>query len=311
MLKLKVAADFMRRSLVTLHPEADVCDAVTQLLKHNISGSPVVDAEGNFLGVFSEKCCIRAMAGAVEAAQGLSIHMPRVREFMVTELITLRPEVDVFDAIDHLLARRISGAPVVEDGGRFLGVFSEKTAMRALVAAIHDQLPGTRVDAYMNTDRNRLIDDDDLLVDIVHKFQQTPFRRLPVLYGEKLGGQVSRRDVLRAEHGLVQEIAMRARRAAGSEQLQRLIAPRQVGQEMDTEALVASPEKDLLSIAQFFLNTPYRRLPIVDDGKLVGQVSRRDLLEVAASLLRRTPPKHGAETLYLSPLSESPPPSLR
>jgi len=311
MLKVKVAADFMRRELVTLTPQTDVCEAVSKLLKYKISGAPVVDSEGNYLGVFSEKCSINVMTQTVEAAKELPIHMPHVREFMVTELVALRPGIDVFEAIDHILARRISGAPVIDDSRRFLGVFSEKTAMRALVAAIHDQLPGTRVDAYMNTDRSRLINDDDSLIDVAHKFQQTPYRRLPVLYGEKLGGQVSRRDVLWAEHRLSKEVISRAKHNDADEQLRALVRPREVDGELDAEARTITPETDVLSIAQLFLNTPYRRLPVLENGRLFGQVSRRDLLETAAEFLRPAPPKHGPETLYLSPLAEAPPPSLQ
>jgi CBS domain-containing protein len=311
MAEVKVAEDFMRRKLVTLTPETSICDGVSKLLKDNISGAPVVDEAGNFLGVFSEKCCMNALTEPVEAAADLPIHMPHVREFMTTELITLKPDVDVFDAIDDILQRRISGAPVVDSSNRFLGIFSEKTAMRVLVSAVHDQLPGTRLDAYMNVDRDRLIQDDDLLVDVAHKFQATPYRRLPVLYGEKLGGQVSRRDVLRAEHRLVKEVESRARRSDADENLRFLAEPRRVDQYMDTDALTTTPEKDMLSIAQMFLNSPYRRIPILDGGKLVGQVSRRDLLEAAAELLRPVPDRYRAEALYLSPLSETAPPSLR
>ncbi len=183
--------------------------------------------------------------------------------------------------------------------------------MRALIAAVYDQIPGTRIDAYMNVDRNRLIQDDDLLIVIAHKFQQTPYRRLPVLYGEKLGGQVSRRDVLRAELSLVKEVAARAQRPGASESLKQLATPRQVGQYMDCQAMTTSPESDMLSIAQMFLNSPYRRLPVLDGTKLVGQVSRRDLLEAAAAILRPHPTRFKAETLYLSPLAETAPPSLR
>ena len=53
-----------------------------------------------------------------------------------------------------------------------------------------------------------------------------------------------------------------------------------------------------------------RRLPVIERGRLIGQVSRRDLLEAAAALLRPPAEKHGADTLYLSPLSESIPPSI-
>lgn len=40
-----------------------------------------------------------------------------------------------------------------------------------------------------------------------------------------------------------------------------------------------SSESNILDIADTFLNTPYKRLLVLDeDGKLVGQISRRDIL---------------------------------
>ena len=36
---------------------------------------------------------------------------------------------------------------------------------------------------------------------------------------------------------------------------------------------------DLISVAEIFLKNPFRRLPVVDNGKLVGQITRRDLLK--------------------------------
>jgi len=35
---------------------------------------------------------------------------------------------------------------------------------------------------------------------------------------------------------------------------------------------------DILSVAQTFLQKPFRRLAVVDDGKLVGQITRRDIV---------------------------------
>lgn len=307
---VKVAEDFMRRKLITLSSDTNVIEGVARLLKNNISGAPVVDGDGNYLGVFSEKCCMNALTEPLEVIDQAGIRADKVRQFMTTDLTTLTPEMDVFDAIDHILGRRISGAPVVDTDGRYQGIFSEKTAMRVLTAAVYDQLPGTNVGSYMNLDRNRLISDDDSLLDVAHKFQETPYRRLPVLYGEKLAGQVSRRDVLRSEHRLAVMVEKRSKSPDAGQEMREAAKERTVGQYMDKEALTTCPRTDMLGIAQMFLNSPYRRLPIVEDRKLVGQVSRRDLLEAAAAILRPKPRRYGAETLYLSPLSDSAPPSL-
>lgn len=297
------AADIMRRRLITLRPQTPVIQGTSRLLRENISGAPVVDASGNHLGVFSEKCSLTVLTDAIRAAQSIGLHVVRVTEFMTRDLIVLSPDRNVFDAIDHLLGKRISGAPVVDDRGRFLGVFSEKTAMRVLVAAIHDGLPGTEVSPYMNLDRGRVIDPNDLLLSVAEKFLATPFRRLPVLTAERLVGQVSRRDVLKAEHRLAIEVAAR-------EESNPTPGDTPVADAMDVAAPIGNPDMDLLSMAQLFLSSPYRRLPILDEGKLVGQVSRRDLLAAAADGLRPSSPRRRAEPLYFSLVGEGLPPRL-
>lgn len=136
------------------------------------------------------------------------------RDFMVTDLITLRPMTDVLDAVQILLNNRLSGAPVVDDDDRYLGVFSEKCAMHVLLDAAYEQLPTTEVGAFM-----------------------------------------------------------------------------------DTEAQTINPETQLLSVAQVFLLTPYRRLPVLEDGKLVGMVSRRNVLECWMDLINRVPHRSRETTL--------------
>jgi len=54
----KLCRDFMVTKLVTLSPRQRVFQGIGQLLKHKISGAPVVDGDRNFLGLFSEKCCM-------------------------------------------------------------------------------------------------------------------------------------------------------------------------------------------------------------------------------------------------------------
>lgn len=307
---MQIAQDFMRRQLVTLEPQTCVLDGIDRLLRSNISGAPVVDAAGTYLGVFSEKCSINALTDTVELGDEVGMHIVRAREIMTSSLTTLCPELDVFEAIDDILAKRVSGAPVVDASGRFLGIFSEKTAMRVLLAAAYDQLPGSNVGSYMNTDRQRIFGEDTNLLDLAHKFQQTPYRRLPILRGDLLAGQVSRRDVLRAELRVAKDVSTKIENGTADERLMKASTLSSIDRFMDSNAQTIAMGDDILSVAQMFLTTPYRRLPVLENGKLIGQVSRRDLLAAAAALLRPKAEKHHAETLYLSPIAESLPPSL-
>jgi predicted transcriptional regulator len=253
---------------------------------------------------------MNALSETVELADQVGMHVPQVRDFMTKSLITLSPNEDVFVAIDHILAKRFSGAPVLDEQGTFLGIFSEKTAMRVLICAAYDQQPGAKIGAYINTDLRRVIHDGDSLIEISQKFQRTPYRRLPVLNNQQLVGQVSRRDVIRSEHRLTQQVANESKRAGSDARLQDCNFDAVVGTFIDANAKTITSSDDILSIAQIFLNTPYRRLAVVESGsKLVGQVSRRDLLSAAAASLR--PKQHRkASTLYISPLTDSVPPSI-
>lgn len=131
------------------------------------------------------------------------------RDFMVQRLVTLRPEMDVIDAVKLLLKNRISGAPVVGPNRAFMGVFSEKCSMHVILDAAYDQLPTNEVRAFMDTEAKTIGPDADLL-SIAQVFLLTSYRRLPVVAEDgQLLGQVSRRDVLRAA---MKELELRPQR---------------------------------------------------------------------------------------------------
>lgn len=72
---------------------------------------------------------------------------------------------------------------------------------------------------------------------------------------------------------------------------------------MDANPRTITEDADLLTIAQIFLNTNYRRLPVLRDDKLVGQISRRDVLAAAHKLSAVAPDRETA-LLYLSSLMD-------
>lgn len=119
------------------------------------------------------------------------------RDLMATELVTLRPEMDVFQGINVLVKNKISGAPVVDEEGALIGVFSEKSCMRLLVTAAYEGMPTNQIGAFMNKEP-KTIDENTQLMSIAQVFLTTPLRRLPVMREGRLVGLVSRRDVISA-----------------------------------------------------------------------------------------------------------------
>lgn len=119
------------------------------------------------------------------------------RNMMVSNLITLSPEMDALEALDVLLKHRISGAPVVDADRRFLGTFSEKSCIRFVVDAAYEQMPSNNVMNFVDSDPPVIDIETDLLT-IAQTFLDAACRRLPVLDDHgRLIGQISRRDVMR------------------------------------------------------------------------------------------------------------------
>jgi CBS domain-containing protein len=124
------------------------------------------------------------------------------RDVMTRKLVTLTPDMDVFEAIESLLANRISGAPVVDSDGRFLGVFSEKRSLGALLDGCYEGLPSHELRCFYDPSPLTVEEDTELLT-LAQIFQSTAYRRLPVLRDGQLVGQVSRRDVMVAALSLL------------------------------------------------------------------------------------------------------------
>lgn len=60
-----------------------------------------------------------------------------------------------------------------------------------------------------------------------------------------------------------------------------------VGQFMTLQFKTIPPEMGIYAISHYFLTTPVRRLPVVDRDRLLGQVSRRDILRGMEEMSRK------------------------
>jgi len=121
----------------------------------------------------------------------------KVRDYMTRGLITLKPDMELFEAISLLQKNRISGAPVVDENGHLIGVLSEGDCLNAIIKDIYYEEAGGRVSEYMSTAVETIGPDEDI-IDIAIDFNKKRKRRFPVIEDGRLVGQISQRDILRA-----------------------------------------------------------------------------------------------------------------
>jgi CBS domain-containing protein len=144
-------------------------------------------------------CAVARATASRNAARGNPMISKSVvvKDYMARTLVTFKPETDVLDAVHELVKHRIAGAPVVDDAGNLLGMLSELDCLKvALHAGYHGDWGGP-VSDYMS-DGVETVDGEMSIIDLAQTFLDTKFRRFPVVERNRLIGQISRRDVLRA-----------------------------------------------------------------------------------------------------------------
>ena len=121
--------DYMVRALTTVRPDDDIYDAITTLIKKQISGSPVVDEHGVLIGMLSEKDCLTILSRRAyhQHASG------KVSEYMTKNVQSIGPDMPLVDLAEKMAAsdfpfRRL---PVVKDG-RLIGQISRRDVLVAI-----------------------------------------------------------------------------------------------------------------------------------------------------------------------------------
>ena len=127
----------------------------------------------------------------------MSIKPVTARDYMSANPVTLDPEMDILAAVKVLVENRISGAPVVDSRGNLVAILSEKDCLRVALSAGYYGESAGRVVEYMQRDP-KTVDVDTGIVEIASMFLHDGYRRYPVMKDNRLVGQISRHDVLKA-----------------------------------------------------------------------------------------------------------------
>lgn len=164
--------------------------------------------KARFLGCFTQIPITMNFKPSMQSPEELAAKKPRyklVTDFMVPVnlLVSFRAEQPIREVIDIIIDQGISGGPVLDDQKKLIGMISEKDCLRLLVDEAYHNLPGsTRTVADYMTPKVQTLPATADVVEAAHIFLNSPVRRLPIVDGGKLLGQVSRRDILKAAQEL-------------------------------------------------------------------------------------------------------------
>jgi len=166
------AAEIMTRDVLTVNRESTILDAARTLLRHHVSGLPVVDANGKLVGILTEGDLLRRAETGTQrqrsrwldlllgpgraAADYTATHARKVGEVMTDEVISIAPDTSLDEVVGLMERHNIKRLPVVANG-EMVGIVSRADFLGALIgkadeemAPLSDEEIGARVKAELD-----------------------------------------------------------------------------------------------------------------------------------------------------------------
>jgi CBS domain-containing protein len=146
---LKTVNDILRRDTQTVSPETSIAEVIRMIDRNDIQRVVVVDKEGLLLGLISDRDLLRffkpeqegilrLLAKAKSAFKqdacqgdlGRCLMETTAGAVMITNLITVREEMLIEEAIGLMIEKGLKRLPVVDAEGRFKGMISRDSLLR-------------------------------------------------------------------------------------------------------------------------------------------------------------------------------------
>ena len=127
--------------------------------------------------------------------------LPIVDEVMDHVYLKFTPDTPLHEAVNTLGRKRLFGACVADSKDKILGILSEKKCLNlykdALISGGAEAISKLTVADIMHSEF-QTVPRTMGIADVARVFLNNEFRRMPVVEGEKLVGQITRRDIIRA-----------------------------------------------------------------------------------------------------------------
>jgi len=118
-------SDIMSTDVVAAGPDTTILEAKNILVKHNITGLPVVDKKNRLLGIVSEKDLLRLTYGLKTLSYTSKDSPKTVQEVMTKEVVTFDEDDRLSNIIKCLMENNFRRVPILSDD-KLVGIISRK-----------------------------------------------------------------------------------------------------------------------------------------------------------------------------------------
>lgn len=119
--------DCMQKRVITFTEEMTLFEAMKRMIKHKVSGGPVVNHHNEVVGIVSEGDCVKQIS--YSRYYNMPLSDVNVEHKMNRSVETVSPNENIFDVANKFLHHKRRRFPVVEEG-KLLGLVSQKIIIK-------------------------------------------------------------------------------------------------------------------------------------------------------------------------------------
>jgi CBS domain-containing protein len=263
------------REVVTIPPTMSIKGAADTMTRYRFRRLPVTDPGTNrLLGIIGSMDIIDFLGGGEKyqiikkkyKGNFLAAINESVREIMVTDVLALETTATIKDALDLILGSRVGGLVIVNGENRVEGIVTERDFVFLLV----EKVTGKKAEDYM-TKRVVTASSRTTLGDAARIMVRNSFRRLPVVKEGSLVGMVTTRTII--EFIGRNDVFAKIVENRVDEVLKILVE-----EIMKREVSTVTKDRDLGEIAKIIEETGAGTVCIVENGRLIGILTERDIV---------------------------------
>ncbi len=118
------ARDIMTDRVVTIGPDAFLQEAIEVIMSMEVSGLPVVDSQGQLIGIITEFALLATAYDSKSACETVGQHM-------TADVLTVNADDPIRKVADLFIVHRVRRVPVLERG-RIVGLITRRDVLKAV-----------------------------------------------------------------------------------------------------------------------------------------------------------------------------------
>ncbi len=264
-----------KKDVISIPPTKSIKEAAEMMIEHGFRRLPVTHPGSNkLLGIVTAMDILDFLGGGskfdiIEKKHNdnflAAINDP-VKEIMSREVISISPKYSIKESVSVMTENGIGSLPIVDKEGKVVGIVTERDFALALAGSLTNETVGEIMikDVITTTPGTPIESCSKIMV-------RNNLRRIPVVEEDKMIGIVTSTDILRFFGDKEMFASMTSN--SGLDVLKRKISEIVKPNISVTESYVK-----LGDLCDLLAEKNIGGVPVVDDDKLVGIITERDIL---------------------------------